>query len=229
MTKSDPGRKHRYRLQFVPSAWAEWQALDGSVKEPLRKLLKKRLDQPHVPGAALHGELHGFYKIKLRKQGIRLVYGVEDDVLIVMVMAVDKREDDLAYQSARARLGERFPALVGRGRTTRDHLDERADLPTLRNRELHLHVARRLARDPSLRAVAVARLQKLRQVNPHGRVYHDRWAALLEGPLTHLLGTLTEVSEQADALRKESPLTPLMTEEERRRVFESTRAAARRP
>lgn len=115
--------------------------------------------------------------------------------------------------------------VVGRGRATRYHLAELADLPALRSRELHQHVARRLARDPSLRAVARERLRKLREVNPHGSVYHDRWAALLEGPLTRLLGTLTEVSEQADALRKESPFTPLVTAEERRRVFESTRAA----
>jgi mRNA interferase RelE/StbE len=86
--------------------------LDGSIKAPLRRLLRKRLDQPHVPGAALHGPLRGYYKIKLRKHGVRLVYGVEDDVLVVMVMAVDKREDNLVYESARARLGERFPALL---------------------------------------------------------------------------------------------------------------------
>lgn len=103
---SDPARKHKYRLQFVPSAWAEWQALDGSVKEPLRKLLKKRLDNPHVPGGELHGALVGHYKIKLRKQGYRLVYGVQDDVLIVMVMAVDKREDNAVYQSALTRITE---------------------------------------------------------------------------------------------------------------------------
>lgn len=91
------------------------------MKEPLRRILKKRLDQPHVPGAALHGALLGYYKIKLRKQGIRLVYGVEDDMPIVMVMAVDKREDNLVYESARARLGERFPGLSGprRSRTQR--------------------------------------------------------------------------------------------------------------
>jgi mRNA interferase RelE/StbE len=104
---SEPVRKHKYRLQFVPSAWREWQALDGSVKETLRKLLKKRLDSPHVPGAALHGELLGYYKIKLKKQGYRLVYGVQDDVLIVMVMAVDKREDNVVYQSAMARLTDK--------------------------------------------------------------------------------------------------------------------------
>lgn len=104
--------KHAYRLQFVPSAWAEWQALDGSIKEPLRKLLKKRLDNPHVPGAALHGALAGHYKIKLNKQGYRLVYGVQDDVLIVMVMAVDKREDSVVYQSAVARVVEQVTALA---------------------------------------------------------------------------------------------------------------------
>lgn len=88
MTPSEPVRKYKYRLLFVPSAWKEWQDLDGSVKEPLRKLLRKRLDNPHVPGGALHGDLGGHYKIKLLKQGFRLVYGVEDDALIVMVMAV---------------------------------------------------------------------------------------------------------------------------------------------
>ena len=102
-SESSPGRKTKYRLQFVPSAWSEWQKLDGSVKEPLRKLLKKRLDNPHVPGAALHGALTGHYKIKLNKQDCRLVYGVQDDVLIVMVMAVDKREDSLVYQLAASR------------------------------------------------------------------------------------------------------------------------------
>ncbi len=104
LTKSEHSGRHRYRLKFVPSAWAEWQALDGSVREPLRRLLKKRLDNPHVPGAELRGELRGYYKIKLRKQGFRLVYGVEDDVLVVMVMAIDKREDGLVYRSAANRL-----------------------------------------------------------------------------------------------------------------------------
>jgi mRNA interferase RelE/StbE len=103
---SAPTSKHKYKLQFVPSAWAEWQALDGSVKETLRKLLKKRLDNPHGPGGQLHGSLAGHYKIKLRKQGYRLVYGVQDDVLIVMVMAVDKREDSAVYESATARLAD---------------------------------------------------------------------------------------------------------------------------
>ena len=112
--------KYKYRLLFLPSALKEWQALDGSVKETLRKLLQKRLNSPHAPGAALHGDLIGCYKIKLRRQGIRLVYRVEDLALIVMVMAVDKREDSAVYRSAMERLNELLSALP---RTDKNHQD----------------------------------------------------------------------------------------------------------
>jgi len=104
---SEPGKSGGYRLKFVPAALKEWEALDGSIKEPLRKLLKKRLAQPHIPGAELHGDLRGCYKIKLRKQGYRLVYLVEDDVLIVLVLAIDRLEELAAYHAAIARLLER--------------------------------------------------------------------------------------------------------------------------
>jgi len=94
----------KYRLKFLPEALDEWNNLDGSVKEVLRKALKKRLEQPRTPGAQLHGELRDCYKIKLRKQGYRLVYSVEDDILVVLVLAIDKREDMAAYRSAVGRL-----------------------------------------------------------------------------------------------------------------------------
>lgn len=59
-----------------------------------------------------HSGRGGHYKIKLRKQGYRLVYGVQDDVLIVMVTAVDKREDIAVYQSATARLAEMVASMT---------------------------------------------------------------------------------------------------------------------
>jgi mRNA interferase RelE/StbE len=109
LTASEPTFTQPYKLKFVPEAWAEWNALDGSVKDPLKKLLKKRLDQPRVPGAELRGELNHYYKIKLRKQGYRLIYEVNDDALVVLVLAVDKREDALAYLSAARRHREKQP------------------------------------------------------------------------------------------------------------------------
>ena len=105
MTASDPSpASTRYRLKFLPEALVEWNALDGSVKEVLKKLLKKRLDQPRLPGAELRGDLRDCYKIKLLKQGYRLVYQVEDDVLVVLVLAVAKREDMAVYRAAVDRL-----------------------------------------------------------------------------------------------------------------------------
>ena len=99
-----PQKKHKYRLKFVPEALEEFQRLDGSIRANLKKLLAKRLDAPRVPGGELHGDLANCYKIKLLKQGIRLVYQVEDDELIVLVLAVDKRENSLVYRSAVGRL-----------------------------------------------------------------------------------------------------------------------------
>ena len=104
MIPSEKPASPKYRLAFVNDALKEWNALDGAVKEPLRKLLRKRLDQPRTPGAELGGELRGCYKIKLRKLGYRLVYRVVDDVLLVLVLAVDKREGSLVYASAEERV-----------------------------------------------------------------------------------------------------------------------------
>ena len=88
-----------YRLKFTAAALAEWKALDGSIKETFRKLLKKRMLQPHLPGSALKGPLFGCYKIKLRQQGYRLIYTVQDDLMTVLVLTINKRENNAVYKS----------------------------------------------------------------------------------------------------------------------------------
>ena len=80
----------KYKLKFLPEALKEWHQLDGSLKLIFRKSLKKRLVQPKVPGSELHGDLKNCYKIKLLKHGYRLVYTIEDQELVVLVLAVDK-------------------------------------------------------------------------------------------------------------------------------------------
>ncbi len=102
-----------YGLRFLPQAWDEWRALDGSIRQTLKGLLVKRLRRPHVPGAALKGELAGLYKIKLLRHGVRLTYGVEDGLLIVIVYCVGKRENATAYRLTLVRL--RQAKLSGNG------------------------------------------------------------------------------------------------------------------
>lgn len=92
-----------YKLRFHELAWSEWQKLDGSVREPLKRKLAERLAQPRVPSAALKG-MADCYKIKLKTVGYRLVYRVEDDVLYVTVVAVGKRERSRVYELAKDRI-----------------------------------------------------------------------------------------------------------------------------
>ena len=92
-----------FSLEFHALALKEWQKLDNSVKEQFKKQLQKRLVNPRIPSAKLHGDLDNFYKIKLRTVGYRLVYEVIDHKLVVLVIAVGKRNQDVVYRNAENR------------------------------------------------------------------------------------------------------------------------------
>ena len=92
-----------FNLEFHTLALKEWQKLDNSVKEQFKKQLQKRLINPRVASAKLHGDLDNFYKIKLRTVGYRLVYEVIDHRLVVLVIAVGKRDQDAVYRKAETR------------------------------------------------------------------------------------------------------------------------------
>lgn len=92
-----------YRLEFLPSALKEWRKLGATVRNQFAKKLDERLAAPRVPSARL-SEFPDCYKIKLRKAGYRLVYRVDDDRIVVIVIAVGKRERSEAYRTAAGRL-----------------------------------------------------------------------------------------------------------------------------
>ena len=78
--------------------------MDGSIRTLFKKQLAKRLQSPHVPSAKLHGDLQNTYKIKLRDAGYRLVYEVIDQRLVVVVIAVGRRDHLEVYVQATKRL-----------------------------------------------------------------------------------------------------------------------------
>ncbi|MCQ4227296.1 type II toxin-antitoxin system RelE family toxin [Stutzerimonas stutzeri] len=88
-----------YKLEFLPSALKEWKKLGHTVREQIKKKLRERLEAPKVQADALR-DMPGHFKIKLRASGYRLVYRVEDERVVVVVVAVGKRERGAAYQSA---------------------------------------------------------------------------------------------------------------------------------
>lgn len=92
-----------YQLRFHELALTEWQKLDGSIKEPFKKKLAERLENPRVVADSLNG-MKNCYKIKLKRIGFRLVYRVDDNVVYVTVIAVGKRDKSVVYGAVKARL-----------------------------------------------------------------------------------------------------------------------------
>ena len=92
----------RYEVEFLDLALREWKRLDANTRDQFRKKLKERCEHPRVPSAKLRGSKDR-YKIKLRSVGYRLVYEVEDDQLVVLVIAVGKRDRDQIYLTAAKR------------------------------------------------------------------------------------------------------------------------------
>ena len=88
-----------FELAFLEEALAEWRKLDGTIRIQLKKKLTERLQAPRVPSAKLSGHPDR-YKIKLRTVGYRLVYEVRDQQLLVLVIAVGKRERQAVYRAA---------------------------------------------------------------------------------------------------------------------------------
>jgi len=92
-----------YEIEFYEDALEEWHRLDTSIRNQFKKKLAKLVEGPHRPANRLRG-LDSCYKIKLRAAGVRLVYKVEDGELVILVVAVGKRDKNAVYDTARERL-----------------------------------------------------------------------------------------------------------------------------
>ena len=76
--------------------------LDATVRKQLKKKLEEVLENPKVPANQLR-KFENHYKIKLRGSGYRLVYEVIDDEVVVLVIAIGKREGNKIYEVAKLR------------------------------------------------------------------------------------------------------------------------------
>lgn len=85
---------------------------------------------------------------------------------------------------------------------------------------MHEIAARELVSHPELIGRVRRRLLKLREVNPAGHPYHDRWTELLDAEnWPQLFSEVQADTEIGQLLRKESPLTVLVPRAERAKLF----------
>ncbi len=91
-----------YKIKFLPSALKEWKKLAPPIKKQFKKKLAERSTKPRNKASQLRG-FKDVYKIKLRSVGYRLVYEVDDNEIVIYVIAVGKRERGLVYNKAEER------------------------------------------------------------------------------------------------------------------------------
>jgi mRNA interferase RelE/StbE len=88
-----------FNVVFRPRAKKAFDRLGTADQRQLAAKLKSRCLNPRVPADAVRDIPQG-YKVKLRSSGIRAIYMVRDRQLVLLVLAIDKREREKAYKDA---------------------------------------------------------------------------------------------------------------------------------
>lgn len=104
-----------WKVRITDEARKDFQGLDGSVKKQvlagILKVSKAPLPSPQGYGKPLgnkHGNnLTGFFKIKYRGIGIRVVYTLAVDEAVMNIVVISERDDSFCYELA-IRLYEKY-------------------------------------------------------------------------------------------------------------------------
>ena len=95
-----------YELDFLPEAIKERKKLDKSIRLEFKKQLLEIQQSPDVVGFRLKGDLRDCHRIKAPRSGYRLIYRIKANALVIVVIAVGKRENEEAYKVALDRIME---------------------------------------------------------------------------------------------------------------------------
>ncbi len=99
-------------LKFLPEAEKDMKKLAGNQRILVAKAIKKVLQNPVSVYEGGYGkplgnrsgaDLTGFYKIKLREAGLRIVYKLIQTETAMLVVVVGARADDQVYETAEKR------------------------------------------------------------------------------------------------------------------------------
>ena len=95
-----------YKIIFHPEAKKEFDNLDGSVKKTVLKQIEKLQESPTIGerlGNKAGMDLTGYWKVYANKKQVRIVYSIQDDKLLVFLLAIGKREEMGVYHIAAQR------------------------------------------------------------------------------------------------------------------------------
>ncbi len=91
----------RYTPKFTTYSKSDYDKLNGSQKKQVLKSLIKIEDNGMNAGQPLHGDLWDCRKLKHKKLGLRVVFRQShQDIEIIEIVVIGKREDDEVYETA---------------------------------------------------------------------------------------------------------------------------------
>lgn len=101
-----------WKIEYIKEAQRDLKNLDPYNRKLILKAIQKTALRPLPPpdgigkplGNHSATKLNGYYKIKLRDLGYRVVYGLVKENNIMKVIVISVRDDELVYKEAERRI-----------------------------------------------------------------------------------------------------------------------------
>jgi mRNA interferase RelE/StbE len=81
----------KYRVELVPSAARAFNKLDPRTQLRIERKIDMLVDDPRPPGVKLLSSEERIYR--LRAGDFRILYQINDNVLVILVIAIGNRRD----------------------------------------------------------------------------------------------------------------------------------------
>jgi mRNA interferase RelE/StbE len=97
-----------YKIEFLPDAEKDFDALDGSIRKEVTKKIDALADNPFLgkPLGKKYGvDLTGFYKLYVSKKKYRIVYRlIGKHIEVIEIVGIGKRDNEEVYKLVARRL-----------------------------------------------------------------------------------------------------------------------------
>ena len=101
-----------WKIEYIKEAQRDLQRLDPYNRRLILKAIEKTAERPLPPpegigkplGSHAAANLSGYYKIKLRDLGYRVVYGLIREGNTMKVIVISVRDDEAVYREAERRI-----------------------------------------------------------------------------------------------------------------------------
>lgn len=102
----------KWRIEYIKEAQRDLKRLDPYNRKLVLKAIDKTAERPLPPpdgigkplGNHIDSKLSGYYKIKLRNLGYRVVYQLVREGEIMRIIVISIRDDEVVYKEAERRI-----------------------------------------------------------------------------------------------------------------------------